>query len=90
MSAFIDGGETFWRDKMARPDQISFEHAVVIGDFGLGSDAPFILDYRTTAEHPVVRRLRWGSTVAENEWVIAAQDFDAMCEILAIPNPATK
>ena len=42
VSAFIDGGEHFWTDKMARPDQISFDHAVVIGDFGPGSDAPFI------------------------------------------------
>jgi len=36
----------FWISDMAAPHGIDFDLALEIGDFGLGSDAPILLDYR--------------------------------------------
>jgi hypothetical protein len=49
----VEGAEwSFWESDMVAPDEISFEHTVVIGDFGIGSDAPIVLDYRLDARRP--------------------------------------
>ena len=70
---------------MAVPSGISVEHSVVIGDFGIGSDAPIILDYRLDPDSPRVLRLRWGSDIRHNQWIIAAETFDLMCDVLELP-----
>ena len=87
VSALLSSNERYWTSEMACPSGISFEHSVVIGDFGLGSDAPIVLDYRTDPTRPGVIRLCFGETFAESRWVTAALDFDAMCEILHIEQP---
>lgn len=86
ISELLASEERFWTSEMACPGGISFEHTVVIGDFGLGSDAPIVLDYRADAFRPCVLRLQFqfGESRAKNRWVKAAEDFDAMCEILRI------
>jgi hypothetical protein len=72
----VEGAEwSFWESDMVAPDEISFEHTVVIGDFGIGSDAPIVLDYRPDARRPAVLRLRWGETRGDNHWVGVAADF---------------
>ncbi len=38
--------------------QIDYERALIIADFGMGSDSPIILYYETTSE-PVVMYLKW-------------------------------
>jgi len=63
----------FWHEYGAL-HQIVPNWALVIGDFGLGSDAPIILDYGRSASDPPVFRLRYnpdGST----EWVAGARNF---------------
>ena len=82
----IEHGETFWNREEANPKGISFDHAVVIGDFGLGSDAPIILDYSKSVDAPTVKRLRWGDSFAENRWIAAAPDFETMCTVLGFPD----
>jgi len=57
---------------------------VVIGDFGLGSDAPIILDYRRDVKRPTVLRLKWGRTFADNRWIVASESFAVMCATLGI------
>jgi hypothetical protein len=64
-------------------DQIDPEKALIIGDFGLGSDSPIILDFARNASNPPVLRLRWGPD-QRNEWVQGARDFDEFAEMLGL------
>jgi hypothetical protein len=75
----------FWTDPMAAPAGIDFDRTIVIGDFGLGSDAPIVLDYRKGPTDPRVLRLRWcpGDTL-KNEWVEVAPDFPAFVALLGL------
>jgi hypothetical protein len=54
----------YWEDERSALSEIDPERALIIGDFGLGSDSPIILDYRTTK--PRLLRLRWGES--NNHW----------------------
>lgn len=66
-------------------DQIDPERAVEIGDFGLGSDAPFILDYRQEPQNPAVLRLLWPRGNQEpNRWVLLAKDFASLVAALGL------
>ncbi len=85
ISDLVANGDEFWSREEANPSGLSHEHAVVIGDFGLGSDAPIVLDYSSDLQNPEVKRLRWGSSFSENQWVTASKDFDTMCRILQLP-----
>jgi hypothetical protein len=74
----------YWFTEMAAPRGIDFDLALDIGDFGLGSDAPILLDYRENATDPRVIRLRWPGDGKANEWVIMAQDFATFVSILGL------
>jgi len=60
------------------------ERALLIGDFGLGSDSPIILDYARNPSRPPVLRLRWGPQGQGNEWVQGACDFEEFAEVLGL------
>jgi len=63
-----DGGERkFWQEYGAL-DQIDPKRAVLIGDFGLGSDAVIVLDYRQ-APSPSLIRLAWLDGALRPRWV---------------------
>jgi len=51
------------------------ELAVVIGDFGIGSDTVLALDYRNIGSEPEVIRLVWRLPAQENCWVPVAESF---------------
>jgi hypothetical protein len=75
IAQYRDAGRTgdFW-EVFGSLDQIDPVRALVIGDFGMGSDSPIILDYAQSPTAPSVRRLRWlkdQSTV----WEVGAADF---------------
>jgi hypothetical protein len=53
--------DRFWSLQVSAPDSIDHAKAVCIGDFGLGSDSPIVLDYRENRDAPVVRYLRRSS-----------------------------
>ncbi|WP_434417594.1 hypothetical protein [Nannocystis pusilla] len=74
---------SFWREPMADPDGIDPELALILGDFGLGSDAPIVLDYRSGPAQPRVLRLRW-SRREGNRWIVAAPDFAAFAAALGL------
>jgi hypothetical protein len=76
--------EEFWTWPVAAPDGIDFDLALVIGDFGLGSDAPILLDYREDAANPRVLRLRWSAHGRDNKWVLMAPDFRSFVDGLGI------
>ena len=44
--------QEFWHWPIADPGGIDFDLALLIGDFGVGSDAPILLDYRGSAANP--------------------------------------
>jgi hypothetical protein len=77
------GSGDFW-ERFGALDQIVPEHALIIGDFGLGSDSPLILDFARNASNPPVLRLRWGPAGRGNEWVQGARDFDEFATLLGI------
>ena len=79
---YRDGGGSgdFWQ-KFGALDQIVPDLALVIGDFGLGSDSVVVLDYARDSANPPVLRLRWGKD-GRNEWVQGAKDFDEFAGML--------
>ena len=68
----------FWKEHGALKE-IDPELALVIGDFGSGSDTPIVLDYRRDPE-PSVKRLAWSSE--GNYWVEVAPTFEAFAQAL--------
>lgn len=73
----------FW-ERFGALDQIDPERALIIGDFGLGSDSPIILDFGRDASNPPVLRLLWGPRGQGNQWVQGARDFDEFAEMLGL------
>ncbi len=74
----------FWFDPSSVPSGIDFDLAIDIGDFGLGSDAPILLDYRESLSHPRVIRLKWSGHGKNNEWVRMADSFSDFVTTLGI------
>ena len=74
----------FWNSPMADPGGIDFDLALVIGDFGLGSDAPILLDYRENAASPQVIRLRWPGDGSPNQWIVMAPNFLSFVEAIGL------
>ena len=74
----------FWTWDKATPHGIDFDLALDIGDFGIGSDAPILLDYRENATNPRVIRLRWSPFGKTNEWVIMAPNFTSFVASLGL------
>jgi hypothetical protein len=65
-------------------EQLVPEAAVEIADFGLGSDAPLVLDYRAGPTDPRVLRLVWPGDGQPNRWVVMAPDFPTFAEALGL------
>ncbi|MFY0540874.1 hypothetical protein [Nannocystis pusilla] len=74
---------SFWREPMADLDGIDPDLASILGDFGLGSDAPIVLDYRSGPARPRVLRLRWSGREG-NRWIVAAPDVAAFAAALGL------
>jgi hypothetical protein len=77
--------QKFWSEYGAL-DEISPAHSLIIGDFGLGSDAPIILDYREGGVNPPILRLRWFETASgrKTSWVRGADSFDEFADLLGL------
>ncbi len=72
----------FW-SKYGVLDGIALELCLNIGDFGLGSDSPILLDYRANHQNPAVIRLLW-KCPGPNVWVRCADDFDSFADMLGL------
>ncbi len=70
----------YW-ERFGALDQIVPEQALILGDFGLGSDAPIVLNFAADPLHPPVFRLRWGPD-QRNKWVQGASTFEEFVNIL--------
>jgi hypothetical protein len=77
------GAGDFWQ-RFGALNQIVPEQALVIGDFGMGSDSPIVLDFAANQSNPPVLRLRWHSECQYTEWVQGAKDFDDFANMLGL------
>lgn len=73
----------FWQQCGAL-HQITPELALIIGDFGMGSDSPIVLHFRENAADPPVLRLRWSPKGEGNEWVQGARNFESFARLLGL------
>ncbi|WP_395138519.1 hypothetical protein, partial [Armatimonas sp.] len=71
-------------DEEAPPGDIDFARAVIIGDFGHGSDAPIALDYRKSLDNPSVIRYHWSPYGKNNRWVYVASSFEEFAKLLQL------
>jgi len=62
--------------------------AVAIGDFGLGSDAPLMLDYWRSPESPCVLRLQWSQD--GNQWIKVSDSFDEFVAISGLASASPR
>jgi len=69
--------------KQAFLKQINPFKAVDIGDFGIGSDSPILLDYRDNEKDPSVIYLDY-SNAPITHWVKCADNFRQFMKILDI------
>lgn len=74
----------YWNHHHCAPHEIDFDLSLIIGDFGLGSDAPILLDYRTSATIPRVIRLKWSENGKSNRWVHMADDIAHFVDALGL------
>lgn len=81
-----DDPKDFYNWPSSDPGGIDFDLAIEIGDFGIGSDAPIVLDYRVDVTNPCVIRLRYGenSPPLIGKWVVMAPDFASFVEALGL------
>jgi hypothetical protein len=81
-SASLAVAVEYW-EKFGALRQIVPEMALIIGDFGLGSDAPIILNYAVNMADPPVFRLHWRPD-NHTEWLLGATNFDEFVVILGL------
>ncbi|MBA4189753.1 MAG: hypothetical protein C0467_17340 [Planctomycetaceae bacterium] len=60
------------------------EASVEIGDFGLGSDTPILLDYRAGPTDPQVIHLEWSGNGEASSWVVLAPNFAEFVDLLGL------
>jgi hypothetical protein len=74
----------FW-SKYGALEMISPKDAIIIGDFGLGSDAPIILDCREGTSDPPVLYLRWARDGSRTTaWTKGADSFTEFADLLEL------
>ena len=83
MAELIAGHEREFWSRFGALEQISPDLSIFLGDFGLGSDSPILLDYAKNALSPAVIRLKWNYGEGQrNEWLLCADSFDAFSDLL--------
>ena len=73
----VRGGNHFWETGVTNPNQIDYDKALIIADFGMGSDSPIVLYYERK-DSARVMYLRWignGQNI-RHEWVETHRTFD--------------
>jgi len=73
----VRGGNRFWKTGVTNPKEIDYDKALIIADFGMGSDSPIVLYYEPK-DLARVMYLRWignGQNI-RHEWVETHRSFD--------------
>jgi hypothetical protein len=85
----IEDGNTFWEADLSNVGEIDYSKALIIADFGLGSDSPIILYYEQP-DHAKVMYLKWVITnhQAEHCWITTHSNFrDFAIDVGLVNNP---
>lgn len=69
-------------DSNHAPGDIERSLTVLIGDVGMGFDAPFALDYRTSNLNPRVIHYRRHEHTERSRWLEIAPDFQSFVHLL--------
>jgi hypothetical protein len=73
-------GDSWWSNPMSTLSELDPDRTMLIGDFGLGSDAPLALDFRRSISEPSVIRLKWANE--GNHWVEVTPTFKEFAAII--------
>ena len=73
----LRGGNYFWQSGVSNPNEIDYDKALIVADFGLGSDSPIIL-YFDPMDAPRIMYLRWSGNGPNirHQWVETHTTFD--------------
>ena len=73
----IDAGNQFWDRDLTNVGEIDYANAVIVADFGIGSDSPIIL-YYGKREQPIIMYLKWSGNgdAISHSWVGTHESFD--------------
>lgn len=79
----------FWTGSFSAPSELEPQKALVIGDFGHGSDSPIVLDYRSGVTSPLVLALqiKWIGTTPpmfDNHWIQISPSFHNLVQRLGL------
>ena len=83
IAAEVAGGNEFWTRNLTNVGEIDYDRALIIADFGLGSDSPVVLYYRDSSE-PVVMYLKWSvrDSTPSHAWVQTHESFEKLASDL--------
>ncbi|MEM6258790.1 MAG: hypothetical protein AAGI37_10805 [Planctomycetota bacterium] len=91
VSEDIVDGDHFWKDKaltqyfgQSLTHGIEPELAVILGDFGPGTDAIFILDYQFDLKNPQITGMDYGEVSNQKGWTQLANNIDEFCEVIGL------
>ena len=72
----IAGGNSWWTTGLSNVGEIEYSKALIIADFGMGSDSPIVLYYGLLAE-PVVMYLnwKWDDQQSKHSWIRTHSSF---------------
>jgi len=84
VASVLAGRDATFYHQFGMLEQIVPEAAIEIADFGLGSDAPILLDYRASPTDPSVIRLCWPGDGRPNCWKVMAPDFSSFIKALGL------
>ena len=73
----VEDVNDFWTTGVTNPSEIDYSKALIIADFGLGSDSSIVLYYGATAA-PSVLYLKWegSGNAIRHKWVETHSSFD--------------
>ena len=73
----IEQGNEFWVQYLTNYGEIDYSKAVIIADFGIGTDSPIIL-YYDDSEAPKIMYLKWSFSGSEirHSWVCTHNSFE--------------
>ena len=86
----VADGNDFWTTGLSNAGEIDYRKALIIADFGPGSDSPIILYYR--AQAPVVIYLKWIiiDGIVQHSWVQTHASFDAFATDVGLTERKTE
>jgi hypothetical protein len=80
----VQGGNHWWNDFLINVGEIDYSLAVIIADFGLGSDSVVILYYGHGPE-PTVLYLEWPEHSTDlHAWTLTHNSFEELASDLAL------